>query len=70
MLKDALASLEEMAFGLFIWPVKAMSSTFGWMGRGIESWGPAKFIKAIEPVAILIAIFAFTFRRWREDDVD
>ena len=60
ILKDAPSILEEMFGGLFIWPFKAMGSLFGWAGGRIETWGFARFIKAVEPVAILIAIFAFT----------
>ena len=60
ILKDAPSILEEMVNGLFVWPFKAMGSVFGWAGGRIETWGPARFIKAIEPLAILIAIFAFT----------
>ena len=60
ILKDAPSILEEMGVGLFIWPLKAMGSVFGWAGGRIETWGRARFIKAIETVAILIAIFAFT----------
>ena len=59
VLKGAPAILEEMFVGLFIWPFKAMGSVFGWAGGRIETWGPARFIKAIEPLVILIAIFAF-----------
>lgn len=60
ILKDAPSILEEMFVGLFIWPFKLMGSGFGSMGARIEQWGLARFIKAIEPAAILIAIFAFT----------
>ncbi len=59
ILKDAPSILEEMGVGLFIWPFKAMGTWFGWVGGRIETSGPARFIKAIEPVVILIAIFAF-----------
>lgn len=60
ILKDAPSILEEMFVGLFVRPLKLMGSGFGSMRARIERWGRARFIKAIETVAILIAIFAFT----------
>jgi hypothetical protein len=67
MLKDAWESLKEMAYVYLVWPFRFLVSPFRAMSRGsgiiaatIENWGPAQFIRAIEPVAILIAIFAFT----------
>ncbi len=58
MLGFPLVVLKIMVRG-FIWPLAAASKLLGRTGTGIEKCGPAKFIKAIEPVVVLIAIFGF-----------
>ena len=60
VLKDAPSILEEIVVGLFIWPFKLMDTGFRSMGARIEGWGFARFIRAIEPAAILIAIIALS----------
>jgi len=57
--KGALASLKEIFVGLFL-PIRMVGGTLGWAGQHIEDWGASRFIKAIEPLAILIALLAFT----------
>ena len=58
MLKAVMAALKD-ALRIFFWPFKAMGSGLRSMALCVKKWGFTRFIKAIEPVAILIAIFAF-----------
>ena len=56
MFKGAWASVAEIIDG-FLWPF----TQFGNLSIYIRRLGPARFIKAIEPVVILLAIVGFMF---------
>ncbi len=56
MLDRVRESLKELVIFLFVWPFVFI----GLVGDTVGKTGPARFVRAIEPAVILIAIFAFT----------